>query len=43
MVPSITKVEIKDSSSAGFLWEILSTIQTMPPDKQNEYLNYLDF
>lgn len=34
---------IYDSSSAGFVWEMLSTIQKMPSDKQQEYKEYLDY
>jgi hypothetical protein len=36
-------IKVLDSSSSGFVWEILSVIQEMPEDKQKDYGNYLDF
>ena len=43
LFPAILKINVYSSSSAGFVWEILSTIQEMPKDKQAKYNDYLDF
>ena len=45
LVPLFTKIlniNTMSSVSAGFAWEIVSTIQKMDNEKQNEYLTYLD-
>jgi len=41
--PTILGITILNSSSPGFVWEILSVIQEMPEEKQNQYNEYLDF
>ena len=43
-VPRIFGIKaVYDSSPAGFVWEILSTIQIMPENKQKSYNTYLDY
>ncbi|SEQ35931.1 hypothetical protein [Butyrivibrio sp. TB] len=41
-LPSILNIRVLPSYSAGFAWEIVSVIQSMEPDKQYEYIDYLD-
>lgn len=43
LLPGLLKINIYNSSSAGFVWEILTTIQSMPAEKQLDYKKYLDF
>lgn len=43
LFPKILGIRVYSSSPAGFVWEILSTIQLMTNEKQLEYNNYLDF
>lgn len=40
--PSLLNIRVLPSYSAGFAWEIVSTIQSMEYDKQCEYIDYLD-
>ena len=42
LVPAILNINTMSSYSAGFAWEIVSTIQSMDTEKQEEYKNYLD-
>ncbi|WP_160683830.1 hypothetical protein [Clostridium sp. C2-6-12] len=42
MVPSILNIKVYDSSTAGFSWEILSTINQLGQESKIEYINYLD-
>ncbi|WP_027203391.1 hypothetical protein [Butyrivibrio fibrisolvens] len=41
-LPSLLNIRVLPSYSAGFAWEIVSVIQSMEPDKQYEYIDYLD-
>ena len=43
LIPSVLGITVLNSSSAGFVWEILSTIQQLPETRQSEYAEYLDF
>ena len=38
----ILNIKTLSSSSVGFVWEILSIIQGMEPERQEKYLDYLD-
>lgn len=40
--PKMLNIRSLPSFSAGFAWEIVSVIQSMEPDKQYEYIDYLD-
>ncbi len=41
-VPILLRIDTMSSYSAGFAWEIVSTIQSMDQEKQDEYIQYLD-
>lgn len=42
VVPKILNIDTMSSSMAGFVWEILTTIDTMEPEKKEEYIDFLD-
>ena len=42
LLPSLLTIKVRNSASAGFIWEILCTIQAMPEGDQEAYDNYLD-
>lgn len=42
VMPMLFNVQVYDSSSAGFVWEMLYTIGRMPEEKQEQYADYLD-
>lgn len=41
-VPKVLNIDTMSSSMAGFVWEILTTIDNMEPEKKEEYIDYLD-
>lgn len=41
-VPKMLKVDTMGSSMAGFVWEMLVSINEMEPEKKEEYIDYLD-
>ena len=41
-IPILLRIDTMSSYSAGFAWEIVSTIQSMDQEKQDEYIQYLD-
>ena len=43
LIPSMIGINVGNSGSAGFVWEMLCAIQTLPEDKQANYYDYLDF
>ena len=42
MIPRYLYINTMSSFAAGFVWETVSTIQTMEPDKREMYIDYLD-
>lgn len=42
IVPKVLNVDTMSSSMAGFVWEILTTIDAMEPEKKAEYIDFLD-
>lgn len=42
VVPKVLNVDTMSSSMCGFVWEILTTIDAMEPEKKAEYIDYLD-
>lgn len=42
VVPKILNVDTMSSSMTGFVWEILTTIDAMGPEKREEYIDFLD-
>lgn len=42
ILPGIFKINTMSSVSAGWVWEMLSTIQDMEPDTKQIYIDYLD-
>ena len=41
-VPKVLNIDTMSSSMAGFVWEMLTTIDNMEPEKREEYIDYLD-
>ena len=41
-IPAMLNIYTMPSYAAGFAWETVSTIQTMEPEKREEYIDYLD-
>ena len=41
-VPKILNIDTMSSFAAGFVWEIVSTIQALNEESQSEYTDYLD-
>lgn len=42
LLPGILHIDTMSSYSTGFVWEMLTTIQNTAPEKQAEYVDYLD-
>ena len=42
VIPAVFQVRGLSNGFTGFVWEMLITIQRMEPEKQEEYLDYLD-
>lgn len=42
IVPKVLNVDTMSSSIAGFVWEMLTTIDAMEPEKKAEYIDFLD-
>lgn len=42
LFPKILKIDTMSSASAGFVWEIVTAIQRMDGEKQQQYLDYFD-
>ncbi|MBR5565039.1 MAG: hypothetical protein IKW08_02615 [Roseburia sp.] len=40
--PKVLNIDTMSSSMAGFVWEILTTIDNMEAEKKEEYIDYLD-
>lgn len=42
LFPKLLKIDTMSSASAGFVWEIVTAIQHMDEEKQQEYIGYFD-
>ena len=43
LLPKFIGIHTGGSQSAGFVWEILTTIQSLPESKKDKYIDYLDY
>ncbi len=42
LIPKVLDIDTMSSATAGFVWQVITSIQEMDPDTQSEYIGFFD-